>query len=455
MRKIGNFVNKYFYFLLVPMMIVGFLANYQANTMGGILPYYRNFAQLIRSGFQIDLEFPTFPIWGYGFIYAITDNKILIFLLQFCISLFTIYMLDKLMQQTFSTNAAKTLLRFFLLFSFPWFSFNANLWPYSIAANFIILALIFLYTSFKNNKIWYAVISACLLGIALNFRSDYYLFPLSLAFILIIYRIYLWQKKLPTNIKMHIISLWLILTYVFLLPYAIYTKENTGHYLITSTNSGHVLFIGLGLFPDNKWGIIPFDWDPEMQRVLDAEFGQGKAPSSLQYEGDKFLREYFFNLVKEDPVEYMKKVVYSIYLMLRGGFYSGVYQNWASPAEGTNEDINESLTKRDIKQILQIFQREGTLFTVLCSLQILIKAYSMLFFLFFNLSLLFFLYKRFYQSNYLLSGMFIIIVLYQYAVCLLGYYMSGYITNLYLIYLSLIFWTIDCYLKSKNYREQS
>jgi hypothetical protein len=435
------------------MMMLGFAANYQANAMGGILPYYRDFAQLIRSGFQTKLEFPTFPMWGYGFIYAVTDNKILIFMLQFCISLFTIYMLDRLMQPIFSTNTAKTLLRFFLLISFPWFSFNANLWPYSIAANFCILALIFLYTSFKSNKIWYAVISACLFGIVLNFRSDYYLFPLLLVFIMIIYRTYLWQKKLPTNIKIRIISLWLILTYLFLLPYAIYAKENTGHYLITSTNSGHVLFIGLGLLPDNKWGITPVDEDPEMQRLLDEEFGQGKAPHSVQYESDKFLREYLFHLVKEDPVEYMKKVAYSIYLMLRGGFFTGIYQNWAAPAEGTNQELKESLMKGDINRVLKIFQREGPLFTVLSAIQILIQACSILLFLFFNFFLLVFLYKRFYQSNYLLSGIFISIVLYQYAVCLLGYYMAGYITNLYLIYLALIFWTIDCYLKSKNYWE--
>jgi hypothetical protein len=158
----------------------------------------------------------------------------------------------------------------------------------------------------------------------------------------------------------------------------------------------------------------------------------------------------YSRLVREDPVEYIKKVAYSVFLMLRGGFYSGTYQDWAAPAEGTDQELQDSLLRLDIRHVFRIFQREGLLFAILGTIQILVKAYSILLFLCFNLLLLWFLIKRYYRSDYLLSCLFLTAILYQYAVCLLAYYMTGYITNLYLIYLSLIFWTIDGFLKGKE-----
>jgi len=456
MERISSVLNKHFYFLLTIMMTAGFVANYYGKGMSGILPYYIDFARLIRSGFEINIKYPTFPMWGYGFVYAVTYNKVLILLLQFCISLFTIYILDKLVLQMFNTNTAKTLFRFFLVFSFPWFSFNAILWPYSIAANFTILALILLYNYFNTNKNHYLILSACLFGIVLNFRSDYYLYALFLAFILVGYKFYLWKNKLPAKIKIHYICLWLTLIYAFLVPYATYAKATIGHYLVTSTNAGHVFFISLGQLPNNKWGITPKDEDPKMAKIMKGELCQENYGYSLQYDGDKVLKKHFFNMVKKDPVEYTKKVLYSAYLMLKGGFYPGEYQNWAVPAErakNIHRNIKESLKKLDFKNIFQIFRKEGSLFTLLYTLQKLIDMYGRFLFLFFNLSLFLFLYKRFYQFNYFISIIFLSIIFYQFALCLFAYYMACYITNLYLIYLFCIFWTIDCYIGSK--REES
>lgn len=453
MRKISSVLNKYFYFLLPLMMMVGFVANYHGRAMSGILHYYIDFARLIRSGFKIRIEYPTFPMWGYGFLFAAINNKILILLLQFSISLFTICMLDKLVLQIFNTNIAKTLFRFFLLFSFPWFSFNSLLWPYSIAANFTILALIFLYKYFNSNKNRYLVLSACLFGIVLNFRSDYYLYPLFLVFLLVGYKLYLWKNKLPTKFKMRHICLWLTLIYVFLVPYAIFAKVSTGHYLITSTNSGHVLFIGLGLLPNNKWGITPKDEDSKMAEIMKEELGQENYGYNLQYEGDKVLKKYFLNMIKKDPVEYIKKILYSGYLMLKGGFYSGEYENWTVPAKGAAKihlDIRESLKKLNFKNTFQIFQKEGAFFTLLYVLLRFSRYYGKFLFLFFNLSLFLFLYKKFYQLDYFLSIIFLSIIFYQYVSCLFAYYMACYITNLYLIYFFSIFWTIDCYVERKR-----
>ena len=47
-----------------------------------------------------------------------------------------------------------------------------------------------------------------------------------------------------------------------------FTNMQIGKPIPTSTNSGHVLFIGLGQLPGNKWGITPHDKDPVKTSLL-------------------------------------------------------------------------------------------------------------------------------------------------------------------------------------------
>lgn len=454
MRKLNNILNKYFYILLTLTMAIDFVANYQGTSMSGILHCYIDFARLIKSGFNINIEYPTFPMWGYGFIYAITNNKFIIIFLQFCTTFFTIYIIDQFVQKIFKNNDIKTLFRLFLIVSFPWFSFNSILWPYSIAANFTVLSLIFIYKYFDENKNYYLFISACLFGIVLNFRSDYYLYPLFLAFLLFCYKIYSWKNKFPVKIKIQYIGIWLILIYSFLIPYAIYTKATIGHYLITSTNTGHVCFIGLGQLPNNKWGITPYDEDPKMDEIMKEEFEQESYNRSIQYDGDKVLKKRFLDIIKKDPKEYLKKDFYSAYLMLKGGFYCGEYEKWAISSNNKIDEIHTNVKKflkrMDVINILKILKHEGLFFSLLYIFHKLLNVYGKILFLCFNLSILFILYYRLYRENYFLSIIFLSIIFYQFALCIFVYYMPIYITNLYLIYLFFIFLTIDYYAKNKK-----
>lgn len=454
MKKCIIIINKYFYFMLFLMMIIGFTANYHGNEMSGILHYYDDYSRLIRSSFNISIEYPTFPMWGYGFILAITKNKLVIIILQFCITFFVIYALDQIAQQVFKTAKIKIFFRISLLLSFPWFSFNSNLWPYSIAANLTIFSLIFLYKYFYYHKDMFLIISACLFGVVLNFRSDYYLYPLFLSILLIGYKIFSWENKSLIRIKVHHIFLWLILIYSFLIPYAIYAHTTIGHYIVTSTNSGHVFFIGLGQLPNNKWGITPYDGDPKMAEIMKEEFGQESYGRSIQYDGDKVLKKRFLDIIKKDPKEYLKKIFYSAYLMLKGGFYYGEYLTWFTFGETIKVihlNIKESLKELDFRSVLQVFQKAGLFFSLLYCLWKSIGIFSRFLFIFFNFSLFFYIFRKFFKSNNFISIIFLSIVFYQYALCIFAYYMPCYVTNLYLIYLFFIFLTIDCYIKNKMF----
>jgi hypothetical protein len=108
-----------------------------------------------------------------------------------------------------------------------------------------------------------------------------------------------------------------------MVPWGIYTNEATGHYLQTSTNGGHVLYIGLGQLPGNSWGITPRDEDPSMAVLLEEEFG--KPVGSLTYEADVVLKAKFRELVFASPGEYARKVLHNIRLLLFGGAYAGAF----------------------------------------------------------------------------------------------------------------------------------
>jgi hypothetical protein len=92
--------------------------------------------------------------------------------------------------------------------------------------------------------------------------------------------------------------------------------------LLTSTNSGHVLFISLGNLPGNTWGITPVDGDPRMVREVRDQFGHDQ---TLIHESDDFLRRRFFELVAEDPVEYARKDLHNLVTVPLDGVYSGEF----------------------------------------------------------------------------------------------------------------------------------
>lgn len=296
-------LDKYYAWIMVVIAIPVIHLNFHAKGMQGIIPNYLDFKRIILAGFNPAAALhgnPTFPMWGYGWLFLITENKLLILILQnllgiFSISIFIQYIKDN----RIIMDKAILLLKFLLLISIPWYAFHSLMWPYSFTISLFILSFVLLFDSFfkKQGVTLNLILSAILFGLALNFRSDYYLMPLGLMTIsLIASRFSLLSFKKTV--------VWLFAIYVCLVPWAIYGKHVTGHYLLTSTNSGHVFFIGLGNLPGNKWGITPYDGDPLMRRLIEERFGNAK--SSLHYDTNKFLMSEFLKRIKTDPLEYFR-----------------------------------------------------------------------------------------------------------------------------------------------------
>src|SRR5687767_8025228 len=102
--KLYNIVNNdlYFYPGLIIIIIISSYLNYSSTTMSGMLHYYEEFARLISDGIY-DSEFyktaGTFPMWGYGFVLAVTKSKTLIIVLQQLVNFITIITLDRFLRR--------------------------------------------------------------------------------------------------------------------------------------------------------------------------------------------------------------------------------------------------------------------------------------------------------------------------------------------------------------------
>lgn len=318
-----SWIGKYYVYLMTLTALWVLFLNFHAQGQPGIFLSYLNSKQIILSWFDSSVlpspALTTYPIWGYGFLLILTENKIIILLLQNFLGIFSAWFLIRHLERVYSPDQPFVIfVKVLTVISVPWFAFYSLQWPFGIAISLFMISLTLLTHTFLSEepKIKILVLSGCLFGLALNFRSDFYLMPLGFAVIVWV----LLKFKYSIAVK---VSIWLVSIYVLLIPWGIYTKKVSGHYLLTTTDPGAVLFTGLGLLPENKWGITPKDEDPLMHLLLKQKFGKGS--NYISYESDQFLKDKFIELIMEDPLEYIRKCIYIFPKILVGGTYFGEF----------------------------------------------------------------------------------------------------------------------------------
>jgi hypothetical protein len=291
-----------------------------------VYAYYMDFKNIILSGFDPKASIigaPTFPMWGYAWLLILTENKIVLIALQFSLAIFSVYYGIKILLRNSIFNRMEIIIfKVVLIIGIPWFAFHSIRWPYSISVSLITISVFtiveaFFFSRYVGTRFYLRVVfSALLFGLALNFRSDYYLLPVLFFITILLF------KKINTGSVIPAF-IWVITIYLTLIPWALYTKKASGHFMFTSTNSGHVFYIGLGNLPGNKWGITQLDNDPKLAQLVIDFYGQPKA--TLLFETDSLIKKEFKRLISNDPKEYIKKCVYSFYKMSISGVYSGEF----------------------------------------------------------------------------------------------------------------------------------
>jgi hypothetical protein len=312
--------------------------NYETYEMG-IFKYYECFHALIAAGFDSSAhtcDSSTFPMWGYGWLLLLSQSKPVLLFIHCSLSIGSVLFLLTTVRTAFSlTNFQYNLLKWLVVLSLPWYALNSVLWPHTIAVSLLLISLALLIrahcSATAEFRLW--LLSGLSFGIMLNFRSDFILLPIGLMLILLLFG----HDSILVRIRR--ILAWCAPMFLVMVPWGIYTNETTGHYLQTSTNGGHVLYIGLGQLPGNSWGITPRDEDPSMAALLEQEFGE--PVSSLTYEADVVLKARFRELVFASPGEYARKVLHNIRLLLFGGAYAGAFhEQTACQPDCLNKYVN-------------------------------------------------------------------------------------------------------------------
>ena len=309
---------------LMAALLFALLVWFSGQPISGLAPYYHDFKDIILHGFNASAAgaaTPTFPMWGYGWLLVITENSALLLAIQFVGALGAlVVLLHTAVTYDYASARAARLAWCLLLSSLPWYATHLNAYSASSVGSSLlgISTALWLRALRNRNGIYTNLIGAgAMFGLALNFRSDFYLLPLAFAALMS----WLVSGTLVQRMKRTLV--WLTSCYGMLLPWMLYTNATVGHPLLTSTNAGHVMFIGLGNLPGNCWGITPIDSDPTMATEIRRHFGTAK--SSLVYESDKFLQKRFRELVLHGPGEYIKKCAYVAGTQVIDGFYSGVF----------------------------------------------------------------------------------------------------------------------------------
>ena len=406
--------DKSFFILLFILNFILGVLNSRSLMMGGLMDYYMDFSIIIINSFDPSfgiMKTPAFPMWGYGWVLIFTDKKFFLFLIQGFFSILIVYFFLNFSRKfNFFNQVSLNIFKILMLFSFSFISLNYTLSPYSLSINLLIASIIFFVTGLAENKFSFILISSIFYGLLLNFRSDYIYFTFVLPFIPFFFS----REKFFFKL----IFVWFLFVAILLIPWMLYTYKAIGKPLITSTNSGHVFYIGLGNLPNNKWGITTSDHDERMYSELKKEFGINA--NSLNYNEDIFLKKSFLELIKNDPFEYSKKVVYSGLKTVVSGIYVPEFYNWRNDCKDCKSEFdydvihNPFLSLFDSK--LKFLLYSITYFSILVGVLILFLSYLVLPYVFFES----------YRNKNLLVFLSCIILLYQFFICTFAYHMRLY-----------------------------
>ena len=318
------------------------------------------------------------------------------------------------------------------------------MWPKSPASNLLLLGIILLIDYCKTKKYKTLVLSAVCFGILHNFRSEYFYLSILIMLLLLFY-----DNKVYNYIKT---SSFLLIQLIFLIPWMVFTFNQIGKPLISSTNSGHVFFIGLGQLPNNIWGITPIDKDPLKQELLEEKFQ--KDYDTIPYsswnsiEENNYLKEVFYNFVINHPKEWIKKNFYAIRLLILDPFYVGNVGNFQQNKISNIDEIRKlEVLFYDFKfrKMFDLIYETKWQINAKEIIQLLITVYTKLFgiliFVAFLISFLIASFKML-QKKIVFSKVekiLLTIIIYQIAISILAFHMPVYNSSIYIIYLIVLY----------------
>ena len=232
-----------------------------------------------------DQVMDSYPMWGYPIVISIfQNNETLVLLFHFLLLLISSIIYFNYSHNFINSKIIKGLVG--ILFIFYSLTISVK-WP-----DAVLVFLLFIFCFFHSKK--YFLFATISLALAYNFRSEALIF-------LLIYSTYLIINKK----KIHLLAL------LFLLPWNVLQYISNNKIVLTSSNSGSVLYITLGQLKDNIWNIehsdnfakekvfVTINSDSETTEVIVEDDGDGFPKDILDKIGEPYIRSKKKNFSKK------------------------------------------------------------------------------------------------------------------------------------------------------------
>lgn len=418
---------KYFSFTsyLLALSVLIFFLNQQHLLQQGI--YRGAFLPLAISlhegnGYSLHHAPAFYPMWGYGTLVwmglQVGNPGLFLLAMQLLLSLAGIYFFYKL----FSLTPSLWHIPFFT----PYLAVTSVKWATAIVIVLIIPFAYFLQKYLLEKSKKDIVIAGVLLGVLLNFRSEFLYFPLFLVLIFLFKELKISRSTIVASIL--VVS---VVAFIVLLPWGLRSKNLDAGFRLTSTNGGLVSYISLGQLPNNPWNITTKDTTGYI-------YVQSKGitdPFSPQ--GDSVLKAAFYENVKSQPLAFVKKMVKNSTDALLGGVYTGEYSTRLIPEERVIE-LNKSLYGAGmVKKMSIIFALQGNEFIGLFIEYVIIAAFKFTWYVLLIVFLVYFVKLR--SMNWKTIGIVTMFFLYTFGLVSALQYETRHMNTLYVFLLGLFF----------------
>lgn len=243
-------------------------------------------------------DLASYPMWGYSLLLLVFDSVTAVVIFQSLVG--ALAMAALMVRLNTLVPHLRRVTTMLFIFAIPWLSFMAYAYQAPMSWAFMIMGLVVLDVAIRRNGVRWAITAGVLFGFGQNFRSELVLVPSAMlitCFVLKRLRLLVcWPLKPLVICFVTAISLQI--------PWALNCYYNEGRLSLSESNLGHVLFRGLGEIPANPWGIE--DSDPfAAQTVRQADL----TCSSLSFCGGDFLKQKFFECVRQKPAAYRECIL--------------------------------------------------------------------------------------------------------------------------------------------------
>lgn len=274
----------------------------------------------------------TFPLWGYPAMIAVVRSNAMLLIVQALLAATALALVHRELSRRFVAHQrAVNLLVFGAL---PWFTLQSVKWPTAVATSLIVIAMILFGRALIARSARRAALAGLALGLALNVRSEFILFPLMIAGLAVLLHVLKRRDLLP----LRPVLAFGAVAWLCVIPWGMWYRHWTGTTRFVSSNGGFVALMSLGQLPRNPWAIVHNDW-----WTMSYMRRHNRDEHPFSHSADMWFKDEFNRKVREHPGAYAAKMAFNVRSIYTGGFYNG------DPRTTPQQDTALDILKEKIK----------------------------------------------------------------------------------------------------------